>query len=101
MSTCHNGAGAPAIGGTLLTPVRRLSRDGGGSREGGAMQLVELVILACLVKDPAHCERFQIPFQEEMNMAQCSWHSQFQAVEWVSEHPDWTLKRFTCEVPKA
>jgi hypothetical protein len=65
------------------------------------MESVELVILACLLKEPEHCESFRIPFQQEMNMAQCTWQSQFHAVQWVSEHPDWEVKRFTCELPGA
>ena len=65
------------------------------------MEAVELVILACLVKEPEHCESFRIPFQEEMSMPQCTRESQLHAVRWADEHPDWTVKRFTCELPGA
>ena len=65
------------------------------------MGLVELVLLACPVKDPAHCESFHIPFQAQMNMAQCVWQSQLQVAQWSGDHPDWVVKRVTCEMPKA
>jgi hypothetical protein len=65
------------------------------------MELVEFVILACLLKDPSHCEAFRIPFQAEMNMAQCVWQSQLHAVHWAGEHPEWTIRRFSCRFPEA
>jgi hypothetical protein len=63
--------------------------------------MVELVLLACLLKDPQHCEAFRLPFQEELRMPQCVWRAQFRAAEWAGQHPDWTVKRFTCELPRA
>ena len=65
------------------------------------MELVEFVILACLLKDPSYCEAFRIPFQAEMNMAQCVWQSQLHAVHWAGEHPEWTIRRFSCRFPEA
>jgi hypothetical protein len=65
------------------------------------MEVVEIVILACLLRQPEHCETFRIPFQREMSVAQCTWESEFHAVRWVDEHPDWELKRFSCELPGA
>ncbi|MEK0083093.1 hypothetical protein [Benzoatithermus flavus] len=63
--------------------------------------MVELVLLACLLKNPQHCETFHVPFLEEMQLPQCVWRAQFRAAEWVAQHPDWALKKFTCELPKA
>jgi hypothetical protein len=65
------------------------------------MGLVELVLLACLLKEPSHCESFHIPFQAEMNMAQCVWQSQMHAAQWAGEHPEWAIRRFSCQFPQA
>lgn len=65
------------------------------------MILVELVLLACLVKDPSHCETFHVPFAERMNPVACVWQSQFRAAEWAGHHPDWKVRRFTCQMPGA
>ena len=63
--------------------------------------MIELVVLACLLKDPSHCESFRIPFQMEMNIAQCVWQSQIHAAEWAGNHPDWLIKKFNCAMPRA
>lgn len=68
-------------------------------REAKAM--VELVLLACLLKSPQQCETFHLPFQEEMPLPQCVWQSQFKAAQWSAEHPDWQVRKFTCEQPHA
>jgi hypothetical protein len=65
------------------------------------MGMVELVILACLLQHPEHCETFTIPFQMPMTEAQCVWRSQMNAAQWVHDHPGWVLKRMSCELPQA
>ena len=63
--------------------------------------MVELVLLACLLKQPEHCETFRVPFAEELVMPQCVWQSQFKAAEWAATHPGWVIRKFTCEMPQA
>ena len=63
--------------------------------------LIELVILACLLKDPARCDTFRVPFQPGMSMHQCAWHSQLQAAHWAGEHPEWLIRKFSCALPGA
>ena len=63
--------------------------------------MVELVLLACLIKDPHRCETFRLPFAAEMHTPQCVWQSQFQVAQWSGDHPGWVVKRVTCEMPKA
>mgnify|MGYP000175590859 CR=1 FL=1 len=43
--------------------------------------MVELVLIACLLKDPSHCEAFRIPFAAAMQAPQCLWQSQFRAAQ--------------------
>jgi hypothetical protein len=58
--------------------------------------MVQLVLLACLVANPSHCESFTIPFQNEMSVGQCVWQSQIRAAEWSADHPNWMIKRMNC-----
>lgn len=63
--------------------------------------MVELVLIACLLKEPQHCEEFHIPFGREMATPQCVWQSQMQAAQWAGEHPDWLIRKVRCEMPRA
>ena len=63
--------------------------------------MMELVLLACLIKQPERCETFRIPFMGEVQAPQCVWESQMRVVQWLGEHPDWEVKKFTCEMPEA
>lgn len=62
--------------------------------------MVELVVLACLASNPAHCERFNVPFQQPMHLMQCLWQSQIHAAEWEHKHPGWQIKKVTCGLPQ-
>jgi hypothetical protein len=58
--------------------------------------MVELLLLACLLKNPLHCEEFQIPFLEPMGIAQCVYQGQLHMVQWATEHPEWVVRRWSC-----
>ncbi len=62
--------------------------------------MVELVLLACLLQEPKQCETFRLPFAEEMVVPQCVWQSQLRAAAWAAEHPNWVIRKFTCEMPE-
>jgi hypothetical protein len=83
-----------------------LRAAGGCSKTGAAKKirerpLVELIILACLLKEPQHCEEFHVPFMVEMNVFQCLWQSTIHAAEWASEHPGWSVRKVSCGQPTA
>lgn len=63
--------------------------------------MVELVLLACLLKEPERCETFRLPFEAEMATPQCVWQSQLRAAQWAAEHPEWVIRRLSCEMPRA
>jgi hypothetical protein len=65
------------------------------------MGLVELVLFACLIKEPDRCETFRVPFLDRMSIVQCAFQSQFRAAEWAGEHPAWQIRRFSCQAPSA
>ena len=63
--------------------------------------MAELIIIACLLASPEHCEEFRVPFLEQMNIVQCIWQSQIFAAEWTAEHPGWVLRKVKCGLPRA
>ena len=63
--------------------------------------MVELVLLACLLKAPERCETFHLPVARETSLPQCVWQSQLRAAQWSADHPDWVVRKFGCEMPPA
>ena len=48
---------------------------------------VELVLIACLLKEPRHCEQHFLPTAQQMGMMECVVTGQFQVVQWHEQHP--------------
>jgi hypothetical protein len=68
----------------------------------GELEVVELVVLACLMAEPQHCEEFHMPFLRPMVVFECmSKPPTLRIVQWANEHPLWTIKRWTCGSPRA
>jgi hypothetical protein len=63
--------------------------------------MYELIVVACLIAQPARCETFALPFQQPMGITECMRESQFHLVEWLAGHVDWVIRRWTCALPKA
>jgi hypothetical protein len=63
--------------------------------------MVELVLMACLIREPSHCEAFRLPFAADMQTPQCVRQSLIQVAQWSGDHPGWMVKKVTCEMPKA
>jgi hypothetical protein len=64
-------------------------------------RVVELVVLACLMIRPQHCEEFHMPFLRQMAVADClTKQPTFEIVQWATEHPGWTIKKWTCGPPR-
>lgn len=61
--------------------------------------MLELLILACLLRQPSHCEVFRVPFVAITSMAQCVRRSPIDAAAWVSTHPDWAIRKVQCGLP--
>ena len=51
--------------------------------------MYELVVIACLIAQPAKCEEFPMPFQQPMGITECMRESQLHLVEWLAEHSGW------------
>lgn len=63
--------------------------------------MVELVLLACLLRQPTHCEEFRIPFAAATMAPQCVWQSLLRAAQWSGDHPLWIVRKVRCELPGA
>lgn len=63
--------------------------------------MVELVLLACLLKEPSRCERHYLPVEETMGVAGCAVTGQFRVVQWSESHPGWRVRRWACGMPRA
>jgi len=63
--------------------------------------MVELVLLACLLKEPSRCEQHYVPTAETAGMMACVLNGQFQLVQWREQHPGWVIRRWTCGAPRA
>jgi hypothetical protein len=63
--------------------------------------MIELVLIACLIGEPERCERIIVPLEPEVGLAQCLHTSQIRLVEWVQQHPEWQVRRWTCQLPEA
>ena len=63
--------------------------------------MVELVLVVCLLAKPEVCENRQVPFLRPMGLRSCMHQGQFRIVEWLSENPEWSIKRWRCGMPEA
>jgi hypothetical protein len=66
------------------------------------LEVVELVVLACLMAEPRKCEEFQMPFLRPMAVSECMTKPPtLEVIQWANEHPLWTIKKWTCGPPRA
>ena len=63
--------------------------------------MYELVVIACLIAQPAACREVHLPFQQAMGMRACMHEAQFRMVEWVRDRPGWAIRRWRCDLPHA
>ena len=70
--------------------------------------LIVVIISACnfLSVDPSNsrahnCKEFELKFTENINAIQCLMGAQAQVAKlWYPFHPDWKIKRITCQERK-
>lgn len=64
--------------------------------------MIELVLVACLLKEPSRCEQQYLPTAETTNnVMSCLVTGQFRAVQWQETHPGWIVRRWSCAAPRA
>ncbi len=63
--------------------------------------MYELIVIACLLNQPAKCEEFELPFQQATDALHCAQEAEFQLVRFAAERPEWEIRRWSCGLPKA
>ena len=63
--------------------------------------MYELVLIVCLLAEPAVCKTQRMPFQEPTTIMDCMWQGQARTVRWLERHPRWQLKRWRCSPVEA
>ena len=64
--------------------------------------MLELVMTACLLAQPAKCQTVYPSFAPpSASMMQCLYEGQLQAVRWAEQHPKWHVVRWSCGEPEA
>jgi hypothetical protein len=59
--------------------------------------MIELVLLACLVDNPASCRDVGVVYSgENLTPMQCIMQAPPQMARWVGEHPGWKIMKWTC-----
>lgn len=63
--------------------------------------MIEFVMLVCLSFAPDRCESVTMPLADTASLMTCVVGGQQHAAQWISEHPTWLLRRWTCGFPRA
>jgi len=63
--------------------------------------MYELIVIACLIAQPARCEEFHLPLEGGGGVMQCMRVGQLQLVRWTEEHAGWVVRRWRCDLPRA
>jgi hypothetical protein len=63
------------------------------------MNLVDLVVLACMLTNPGTCREYHLPFQSSGSMRACMMQAQPYLAQWIGEHPYLRVARWRCEWP--
>jgi hypothetical protein len=60
--------------------------------------MIELVLVYCLASDAKTCMEKRLPMEDFPTPAACTMGAQQRAIQFLNEHPDYTLKSWRCEV---
>jgi hypothetical protein len=64
-----------------------------------AMDLIDLVVLACSLTSPSACHEYHLLFQSEGSLERCTMLAQPYLAQWVGEHPNVRVARWHCAWP--
>ena len=61
--------------------------------------MIELVFAVCMIDQPSRCKDVHLNFEaESVTPQQCMTNGQFAMAEWVGEHPNWTISKWSCGI---
>lgn len=65
----------------------------------GAMNLIDLVVLACTLVSPGACHEYHLLFQSGGSLRACTMQAQPYLAQWIGEHPSLRAARWYCAWP--
>jgi hypothetical protein len=71
----------------------------GQAVEDGTVQLVDLIVLACSLANPAACREYHMLLQSTESLQTCTMRAQPYLARWNDEHPDLRIARWHCAWP--
>jgi hypothetical protein len=64
-----------------------------------AMQLVDLILLACSLVNPGACHEQHLLLQSAGSLHSCMMQAQPYLAQWVGDHPGYRVARWRCAWP--
>jgi hypothetical protein len=61
--------------------------------------LIEIILTVCAIANPANCEEKYLQFAWDGSLRQCMMAAQPYIAEWISQHPAWRAKKWSCGYP--
>jgi len=62
------------------------------------MESFQLIPTVCMLSNQLSCEEQRFPFDSDGSAIACA-RAQSAIAGWVSDHPGWVVKRWTCDSP--
>ena len=60
--------------------------------------MLELLVSVCLLSDPTRCKDVSLVYSDErLTPMQCLMGAQPEIAKWIEAHPQWALRRWTCQ----
>ena len=63
------------------------------------MNLVDLVVLACMLTSPGTCHEYHLLVQSAGSLRACTMQAQTYLAQWIAEHPNLRIARWRCAWP--
>jgi hypothetical protein len=64
-----------------------------------ALNLIDLVVLACTLVNPGACHEYHLLFQSAGSLRTCTMQAQPYLAQWIGEHPSLRVARWHCAWP--
>ena len=59
--------------------------------------VIELLLAVCLIDNPATCKNVSLTYlAEALTPMQCMMRAEPEIAKWITDHPGWRTRRFTC-----
>jgi hypothetical protein len=62
--------------------------------------MIELVMTVCITAQPSTCRDQRVLFEENATPQQCMMNARGAVAQWGTEHPNWFVQRWKCQVPR-